>query len=145
MAKEGKYLTFALGNEEYALEIHKVREIIGIMDITPVPQVPAYVKGVINLRGKIIPVIDIRSKFGMNSVDYTAQTCIIVLDVLNVLMGIIVDNVRDVVEIAQKDIEPTPAFSSTVNASFILGIGKTSDRVRMLLDIEKILMQDAAL
>ena len=133
-----------MGNEEYGLEFHQVREIIGIMEITPVPQVPAYVRGVINLRGKIIPVVDIRSKFGMASVEYTAQTCVIVLSVSGISMGIIVDRVCDVVEMAQKDIEPTPAFSSTVNTTFILGIGKAGDRVRILLDIEKILIQDAA-
>lgn len=142
LAKEGKYLTFALGYEEYGLEIQVVREIIGLMEITPVPQVPAYVKGVINLRGKIIPVIDIRNKFDMAHVDYTAETCIIVLDVRGVLMGIIVDKVCDVLEISQKDIEPAPTFNSAVNTSFIMGIGKVGERVRMLLDIQKILMDD---
>ncbi|HAJ57522.1 MAG TPA: chemotaxis protein CheW [Candidatus Omnitrophica bacterium] len=142
-AKEGKYLTFALGGEEYGLQIHQVREIIGLMGITPVPQVPSYVKGVINLRGKIIPVVDIRAKFAMGQVEYTAKTCIIVLNVLNVLMGILVDRVCDVVEMVQKDIEPAPAFNTTVDMNFILGIGKIGERVRILLDIEKILMQDA--
>ncbi len=141
-AKEGKYLTFALGTEEYGLEIQHVREIIGLMEITPVPQVPAYVKGVINLRGKIIPVIDIRNKFGMIHVEYTAETCIIVMEVRGTLMGIIVDRVCDVLEIMQKDIESSPMFSPDVNVSFILGIGKVGDRVRILLDIEKILLAD---
>jgi purine-binding chemotaxis protein CheW len=141
-AKEGKYLTFALGAEEYGLEIQHVREIIGLMEITPMPQVPVYVKGVINLRGKIIPVIDIRNKFGMAQVEYTTETCIIVMEVRNALMGIIVDRVCDVLEIMQKDIESSPMFSSDVNTSFIMGIGKVGDRVRILLDIEKILLDD---
>lgn len=144
-AKEGKYLTFALGHEEYGLEIRQVREIIGLMEITPVPQVPVYVKGVINLRGKIIPVVDIRSKFGMSEAAATAETCIIVLSVSNILMGIVVDKVCDVAEVAQKDIEPTPAFSTSINTDFILGIGKAEGRVRIFLDIERILMLDAGI
>ena len=142
IAKEGKYLTFALGREEYGLEILSVREIIGLMDITGVPQVPKYVKGVINLRGKVIPVIDLRLKFGMPSVDYTSETCIIVLNIQNVLMGILVDRVREVLDIAEADIEPPPTFGSTAGVEFIKGMGKISGKVKILLNIEKVLTND---
>ena len=136
--KEGKYLTFALGSEEYGLEILKVREIIGIMDITKVPQTPDSVQGVINLRGKVIPVIDLRSKFGLERADYNDQTCIIVVDV-GVLMGIIVDTVQEVHDIPTDNIEPPPRLGSSVDTSFILGMGKLGEEVKILLDIDEVL------
>ncbi|MBN1913189.1 MAG: purine-binding chemotaxis protein CheW [Candidatus Omnitrophica bacterium] len=142
-AKEGRYFTFALGNEEYALEIRQVREIIGLMEITPVPQAANYVKGVINLRGKIIPVIDIRLKFGMPAVDYTRETCIIVLHIKEILAGIIVDRVCEVLDISADNIEPAPAFCNNLNTGLILGMGKIAERVVIILDIEKILLEDA--
>lgn len=145
VAKEGKYLTFALLQEEYGLEILAVREIIGIMEITGVPQVPGYVKGVINLRGKIIPVIELRLKFGMPEVQYTKETCIIVVDVNNTLMGILVDRVCEVLDIPQQNIEPTPSFGSRVESDFILGMGKVSDKVKILLNIQRILFDDTVL
>jgi len=141
-AKEGKYLTFALGHEEYGLEILGVREIIKLMEITYVPKVPAYVKGVINLRGKVIPVIDLRLKFGLEQADYTKETCIIVLNVSSTLMGIIVDKVCEVLDIAQDNIEPPPSFGERATADFITGMGKVGERVKILLDIEKILAED---
>ena len=144
-AKEGKFLTFALGHEEYGLEILQVREIIGLMDITAVPQVPMYVKGVINLRGKVIPVIDLRLKFGMKSIDYTNETCVIVLNVNSILMGIIVDRVCEVVDIAQDHIEATPTFGARLNTDFITGMGKVGDKVKILLNIEKVLTEDVQL
>ncbi len=142
LAQEGKYLTFALGNEEYGLEILKVREIIGLMDITAVPQVPNYIKGVINLRGKVIPVTDLRLKFGMNAIDYTKETCVIVLNVGDILIGIIVDRVCEVLDVMQKDIEPPPSFGTKVHTDFIIGIGKVGERVKILLDINKVLTED---
>ena len=142
IAKEGKYLTFALDREEYGLEILGVREIIGLMEITSVPQVPHYIKGVINLRGKIIPVIDLRLKFGIAKIDYTAETCIIVLDVNNILMGILVDRVCEVLDISKDNIEPTPCFGARAESDFIKGMGKVGDKVKILLDIEKILFSD---
>ena len=142
LAKAGKYLTFALGHEEYGLEILQVREIICLMEITAVPDVPGYVKGVINLRGKIIPVIDLRLKFGMPKVDYTAETCTIILSVSNTLMGIIVDRVCEVLDIAQENIEPPPTFGSKLNASSMIGMGKVGDKVKILLNIEKVLTVD---
>ncbi len=136
---EGKYLTFILCDEEYGLEILKVREIICIMDITAVPQTPNFIKGVINLRGKVIPVVDLRLKFGMPETEYTKETCIIVVDVQGLLMGIVVDTVSEVMDIAKADIEPSPAFGSTIKTDFILGMGKVKGNVKILLSIDKIL------
>ena len=136
---EGKYLTFILCDEEYGLEILKVREIICVMDITEVPQTPNFIKGVINLRGKVIPVVDLRLKFGMPETEYTKETCIIVVDVNGLLMGIVVDTVSEVLDIADADIEPPPSFGSEVKTSFILGMGKVGGKVKILLSIDEIL------
>ena len=136
---EGKYLTFILNNEEYGLEILRVREIIGLMDITPVPQVPSFMKGIINLRGKIIPVVDLRLKFGMPEAEYTKETCTIVVDIDNRLMGIIVDTVSEVLDINGGDIEPTPTLGSGIKTDFMLGMGKIKGKVKILLDINKVL------
>ncbi len=144
--REGKYLTFALGPEEYGLEILKVREIMGIMEITAVPQTPAHVRGVINLRGKVIPVIDLRAKFGMETMETTDQTCIIVVEITQqgqgFNTGIVVDRVQEVLDIAGDDIEDTPQFGSDVQTDFILGMGKIGDSVKILLDINKVLASD---
>lgn len=137
----GKYLTFMLADEEYGVEILKVREIIGIMDITRVPQTPAFMRGVINLRGKVIPVIDLRTKFGFEPKEYNDQTCIIVVDV-GALMGIIVDTVQEVHDIGSADIEPPPHLGSSVDTSFILGMGKVNNDVKILLDIDKVMTAD---
>ena len=143
LEKEGKYLTFALGPEEYGLEILKVREIIGYMDITAVPQTPHDVKGVINLRGQVIPVIDLRAKFGMETTDVTDQTCIIVVETSQgnrkFSTGIVVDRVQEVLDIAGENIEEAPQFGSSVDTDFILGMGKIGDSVKILLDIDKVL------
>ena len=136
---EGKYLTFFLSNEEYGLEILKVREIISVMEITSVPQTPDFIKGVINLRGKVIPVVDLRLKFGMTEIEYTKETCTIVVDVQGLQMGIVVDTVSEVLDIAESDIEPPPAFGSTIKTDFILGMGKVKGEIKILLSIEKIL------
>ena len=135
--RAGKYLTFALAEEEYGLEILKVREIISMSEITSVPKTPEYVKGVINLRGKVIPVIDLRLKFTMEEVPYTDETCIIVVHVDGVEMGIIVDHVSEVLDIAGGDIEDAPEFGASVNIDFILGMGKAEGRVTILLDISR--------
>jgi purine-binding chemotaxis protein CheW len=144
--KEGKYLTFALANEEYGLEILKVREIFGYMDITAVPQTPDYVKGVINLRGQVIPVVDLRAKFGMETADVTEETCIIVVEIAHgdnkFSTGIVVDHVQEVLDIAGADIEEAPRFGSSVNTDFILGMGKIGETVKILLDIDKVLAGD---
>lgn len=136
--KAGKYLTFVLAGEDYGLEILKVREIIGMMEITAVPRTPEFVKGVINLRGKVIPVIDLRLKFGMEEAEYTEETCTIVADVGGVEIGIIVDKVSEVMDIADSDIDETPSFGGSVDTDFILGMGKAEDRVTILLDISKV-------
>jgi purine-binding chemotaxis protein CheW len=138
-SRAGKYLTFVLGNEEYGLEILKVREIIGVMEITAVPQTPAFVKGVINLRGKVIPVVDLRLKFGMDEKEVDEATCIIVVEVGGVQMGVIVDTVSEVLDIEEKQIEDAPSFGTEVDTEFILGMGKVENHVKILLDIEKVL------
>ena len=144
LEKEGKYLTFALANEEYGLEILKVREIIGFMDITAVPRTPDYVKGVINLRGQVIPVVDLRAKFGMQEMDVTEQTCIIVVEIESAgrkfNTGIVVDRVQEVLDISGGNIESAPSFGSDVDTEFILGMGKVGDSVKILLDIDKVLV-----
>ncbi len=137
----GKYLTFKLADEEYGVEILKVREINGIMDITSVPQMPSYMKGVINLRGKVIPVVDLRLKFALTEIEHTEQTCIIVVDVGKEI-GIIVDTVSEVLDITGDNIEPPPQMGGSVDSSFILGMGKVSDTVKILLDIDKVLASD---
>ena len=138
----GKYLTFGLDREEYGLEILKVREIMGMMDITLVPRTPKYVRGVINLRGNVIPVIDLRLKFAMPAAERTDETCIIVVDVNAVEMGIVVDRVSEVLDIASQEIQEAPSFGVSVNTDFILGIGKADNRVTILLDIARVLTTD---
>lgn len=146
MRKQGKYLTFALGPEEYGLEILKVREIIGYMNITSVPQTPEYIEGVINLRGQVIPVINLRAKFGMPVMEVTDQTCIIVVqitqDCSTFNTGIIVDCVQEVLDISADVIEDAPQFGEDVNTDFILGMAKIGDTVKTLLDIDKVLGGD---
>jgi purine-binding chemotaxis protein CheW len=139
----GKYLTFALGKEEYGLEILKVREIIGYMEITSVPRTPSHVKGVINLRGQVISVIDLRSKFGMESAERTEETCIIVVETRQqgrkLSTGLIVDHVSEVLDIAAEKIEEPPSFDAAVDTDFILGMGKIGESVKILLDIGRVL------
>lgn len=140
--KAGKYLTFALAQEEYGLEILKVREIIGYMDITAVPQTPHFVKGVINLRGQIIPIINLRTQFGMQAAEITEQTCIIVVEIwrdgCKYNCGIVVDRVLEVLDIAGENIEETPQFGVCVNTDFILAMGKVGESVKILLDIDRV-------
>jgi purine-binding chemotaxis protein CheW len=134
----GKFLTFQLDDEEYGVEILKVREINGVMDITAVPQMPPYMKGVINLRGKVIPVVDLRLKFGLQEIEHTEQTCIIVVDVGREI-GIIVDTVSEVLDIGGENIEPPPEMGGAVDTDFILGMGKVRETVKILLDVDKVL------
>jgi purine-binding chemotaxis protein CheW len=141
--REGKYLTFSLGGEEYGVGILKVKEIIGLMMITPVPRTPSHVKGVINLRGKVIPVLDLRLRFGMDAIDYTERTCIIVVEIIGegspLPMGIVVDSVSEVLNIKEADIEDTPTFGVKLDTDFILGMAKTESDVKILLDIDRVL------
>lgn len=145
--RQGKYLSFALASEEFGLEILKVREIIGYIDVTAVPQTPHYVRGVINLRGQVIPVVDLRAKFGMETADITDQSCIIVVEIRQdsrkCNIGIVVDRVQEVLDIADESIEDPPQFGSSVSTDFILGMGKVGDAVKILLDIDKVLAGDS--
>lgn len=134
----GKYLTFGLAGEDYGTQILKVREIIGLLDITPVPQMPSFVKGVINLRGRVIPVVDLRLKFDMDQAKYNDETCIIVVDV-GQLTGIIVDTVQEVLDITDDQIDPPPPLGAGVDTSYVLGMGKVKEKVKILLDIDKVL------
>jgi purine-binding chemotaxis protein CheW len=141
--KEGKYLTFSLDNEEYGIGILKIKEIIGIMPITSIPQTPEFVKGVINLRGKVIPVLDLRLRFDMEPIEYTERTCIIVVEVDGesgtVMIGIVVDAVSEVLNIKGGDIEDTPTFGTRLNTDYILGMAKMEGGVKILLDINQVL------
>jgi purine-binding chemotaxis protein CheW len=142
----GKYLTFRLDNEEYGIKILTVKEIIKLMEITAVPRTPEFVRGVINLRGKVIPVIELRTKFCMERTEDTDETCIIVVNVnhadLDLQMGILVDAVSEVLDIAGSEIEPAPRFGGSVSTDFILGMAKAKGSVKILLDIDKILTQN---
>jgi len=141
--RAGKYLTFRLAREEFAIQVLKVREIMGIQDITAVPHTPSYVKGVINLRGKVIPVVDLRLKFGLPEMEYDRRTCIIVVQIQHqsavLLTGIIVDAVSEVLNIAASEIEDTPDFGDGVETPYLLGMAKTKGKVKILLDIDRVL------
>jgi len=141
--KEGKYLTFTLVDEEYGIGILKVKEIIGMLPVTSVPKTPEFVKGVINLRGKVIPVIDLRLRFAIEARQYTDRTCIIVVEVDGqsgqVLIGIVVDAVSEVLNIRPEEIEIPPAFGTRLNTDYILGMAKMGGRVKILLDIDRVL------
>jgi len=141
--KTGKYLTFTLDDETYGIGILKVKEIIGMLPVTSVPRTPDFVKGVINLRGKVIPVTDLRLKFGMAAMDYTDRTCIIVVEIdtndSTVLIGIVVDAVSEVLNIKEEEIEKTPDFGTRLNTEYILRMAKMGGGVKILLDIDRIL------
>ncbi len=142
-AAAGKYLTFKLATESYGVAVLNIREIIRLTAITAVPQVPDHVKGVINLRGKIIPVTDLGQRFGADAISATEQTCIIVVQICHPddrtsQMGLIVDGVEDVVTLAATDIEETPDFGATLAATYILGLAKIKGVVKTLLDIDKV-------
>ena len=139
-ATGGKYLTFFLSEEEYGIEILKVHEIIGRQPITRVPHTPYYLKGVINLRGKVIPIVDARLKFGMPAAETTNETCIIVVNLRGLEVGIVVDRVSEVIDIPDEDTDQPPSFGTGCNTDYILGIGKAEGRVMVLLNIEKVLL-----
>jgi purine-binding chemotaxis protein CheW len=142
----GKYLTFALAQEEYGVPVLKVREIIKMMDITGVPQVPSHVKGVINLRGKVIPIVDLRLKFNLPTQAYTERTCIIVVEVelqaRRVMLGMIVDYVSEVLNISNDEIEPMPDFGERLDTEYMQGVAKIKGTVKLLLDLDKVLSAD---
>lgn len=142
-SRAGKYLTFQLDREEFGIQVLKVREIMGVQEITAVPQTPSCVKGVINLRGKVIPVVDLRLKFGLAEAEYTQRTCIIVAQVqaqaAAMLVGVVVDGVSEVVNLAGADIEDTPDFGEGVETTYLLGMAKIKGKVKILLDIDAVL------
>ncbi|TVR46546.1 MAG: purine-binding chemotaxis protein CheW [Planctomycetota bacterium] len=142
----GKYLTFVAGDEEYGIGILKVQEIIGIMKVTRVPRVSSFIRGVINLRGKVIPIIDLRLRFDLPAQVDSERTCIVVVQIRRdneeVTMGIVVDEVREVMDIAADAIEPPPRFGNGVSTAFLLGMAKVGDKVIELLDIDRVLSQE---
>jgi purine-binding chemotaxis protein CheW len=146
LSRAGKYLVFFLGREEFGLHVLRVREIMGLQDITPVPQTPSYLKGVINLRGKVTPVVDLRSRFGFPPKEYDQRTCIIVvqitLETASTLMGIIVDGVSEVLNLSEGEIEDTPNLGASVQVPYILGMAKAKGKVKILLDIDAVLSLD---
>lgn len=143
-AKGGKYLTFQLKNETYGIEILKVQEIIEMMTVTRVPRAPEFVRGVINLRGRVIPVVDLRRKFGLPPEEYTERTCIIVVHIAaaaqTITMGLIVDEVAEVLQIDEEQVEAPPAFGSQIDTNFMLGMGKVAGKVLILLDVENVVI-----
>lgn len=147
--KEGKYLSFSLANEEYGIGILKIKEIIGMMTITSIPQTPKFVKGVINLRGRVIPIVDLRLKFGMEPMDYTDRTCIIVVEIVGqsgtIQIGIVVDSVSEVLNIRADQIEKPPTFGASLSTDFISGLAKMESGVKILLDIDQVLAAEEIL
>ncbi len=139
----GKYLTFSLGNEFYGIEIKYVTEIVGIQPITEVPELPEYIKGIINLRGKIIPVMDVRLRFKKGQMEYNDRTCIIVIDILDISIGMIVDAVSEVLSISDEEIVPPPDVNKN-GKKYIKGIGKSGSEVTLILDCEKLIDEEEA-
>jgi len=141
--RAGKYLTFQLTSEEFGIRVLKVREIMGLQEITAVPQTPTHVKGVINLRGKVVPVVDLRLKFGLPAAEYTQRTCIIVTQIQGesgpVLIGIVVDGVSEVLNLTAQEIEDTPDFGDETGVRYLLGMAKVKGKVKILLDIDQVL------
>jgi purine-binding chemotaxis protein CheW len=141
--RAGKYLTFQLASEEFGIRVLKVREIMGLQEITAVPQTPAHVKGVINLRGKVVPVVDLRLKFGLPAAEYTQRTCIIVTQIQGeggpVSIGIVVDGVSEVLNLTAQEIEDTPDFGDETGVRYLLGMAKVKGKVKILLDIDQVL------
>lgn len=136
--QHGRFLTFNLGEEIYGIEIEYVTEIIGLQQITKIPEVAEYIKGIINLRGKIIPVIDMRLKFNKEPIEYDDRTCIVVVDTQEMIVGLIVDKVAEVLTIEDEDISPPPSYKSGIRNRYIRGIGKVGDEVTLLLDCKKL-------
>ena len=140
--QKGKYLTFSIEEENYGIEITYVTEIIGIQEITQVPELPDFLKGIINLRGKIIPVMDVRLRFKKEPVEYDDRTCIIVIDINGLSIGLIVDTVSEVSNISEENIVPPPDIKTGFKNRYIKGIGKVDNQVKLLLDCQKILTEE---
>lgn len=137
--RAGKYVIFELGDEEYGVDVAMVREIIGPMPITRVPRVPESVRGMVNLRGKVIPIVDLRIRFGLEAVDHGRRTCIIVVQTAAAEFGVVVDRVSEVATIAESEIEDAPTFGVGIETEYLLGVAKHGTRVRLLLDIQRAL------
>ena len=140
--QKDKYLTFHIGSEDYAIAILYVTEIIGMLNITDVPQTPSYIKGVINLRGKVIPVMDIRLRFAMDARDYDERTCVIVVNFKENTVGLVVDTVSEVLDIPEEKVESAPGFSRNEGGNFISGMGKVEEGIKMIIDVNALLFQD---
>lgn len=141
--QKDKYLTFHLAGEDYGIDIAYVTEIIGIQKITEVPDMPEFIRGVINLRGKVIPVMDVRLRFAMAERDYDERTCIIVVDINGTAVGLVVDEVREVADIPEDQVEPPPETGKGKSSRYLKGMGKMDDEVKILLNVEKMLYDDA--
>ncbi|MCA1957941.1 MAG: chemotaxis protein CheW [Nitrospira sp.] len=142
MTDGGQFLTFKLGEESYGVDILRVKEIKGYTAVTRIPNTPAYIKGVLNLRGTIVPIVELRTKFGMPTIEYTAFTVIILVVVRDKIMGLVVDSVSDVLNLDKKDIQPPPRLGVKVDIQFISGIGKSGERLVALLDMDRLLLED---
>ncbi len=140
--QKDKYLSFFVGSEEYAVAIRHVIEVIGMQKITPVPEMPDHVKGVINLRGQVIPVTDVRTRFGLEVKVYTERTCIVVVMVRDSLVGLVVDSVSDVLDIPQERIDPVPRVNQREGNRYIEGMGKVADDVKIILDVQRLLFDE---
>ncbi len=140
--QKDKYLTFHLAGEDYGIEIRYVIEIIGIQKITEVPDMPAFIRGVINLRGKVIPVMDVRARFNIAARDYDDRTCIIVVNIDGTEVGLVVDEVSEVADIPQKNVEPPPRTGKSAGSRCIQGMGKIGDEVKILLDVQELLFDE---
>ncbi|MDH3392416.1 MAG: chemotaxis protein CheW [Desulfobulbaceae bacterium] len=140
--QKDKYLTFHLAGEDYGLDIAFVTEIIGIQKITEVPDMPDFVKGVINLRGKVIPVMDVRLRFNLQERDYDERTCIVVVDINETAVGLVVDQVNEVADIPEKDVEPPPRSTKGATSRYLKGMGKVNEEVRILLNVDKLLYDE---
>lgn len=138
-SQKDKFLTFKIGDEEFGIPIEHVIEIVGIQKITEVPDMPDFVKGVINLRGKVIPVMDIRLRFKMESIAYDDRTCVVVVNVGDVTIGLVVDTVSEVVDIPEENVSPAPRFSAAGSGRYVAGMGKIGEAVKILLDVNKLL------
>ncbi|MEJ2637209.1 MAG: chemotaxis protein CheW [Calditrichia bacterium] len=140
--QQGKFLTFPIGKKDYAIAIRYVTEIIGIQNITDLPDMPVYIKGVINLRGKVIPVIDVRLRFGKEERAYDERTCIVVVNISGMSVGLIVDSVREVLDIQEGMIDPPPSIRKGNESRYIQGLGKVNEEVKIVLDVNKLLFED---
>ena len=141
LSQDGQFLTFQLGDELYGVDILRVQEIKGYTTVTKIPNTPEYIKGVLNLRGTIVPIVELRTTFGMPTIDYTMFTVIVVVVVRDRIMGLVVDSVSDVLNISKKDIQAPPAFGAKVDVSVLNGIGKSGDKLVALLNIDRLLTE----